>query len=172
MFMNRLLIRNIVMLLLWVPAALAGGVRIGQLAPKLVFGRMIQGQFDSVSSGKPLLLEFWATWCSPCQKSMADLQLDFTHYPNWKGKVVLIAASMDDTADIADKRIQSKGWNQTHNVWLQDKALQSYHVGGIPFAYVIDAEGNIVVSGSEESLNLADIVSQQLEAGFKSLKSE
>ena len=118
-------------------------------------------------AGKIVILEFWATWCSPCQKSMADLQLDFSRYPNWKDKVVLIAASIDDTADIADKRIQSKGWNQTHNVWLQNKAIQSYHVGGIPFACVIDAKGNIVASGFEGGVNFPEVVNQQLEAGRK-----
>ncbi len=117
-------------------------------------------------AGKIIVLEFWASWCSPCQESMADLQLDLARNPNWKDKVVLIAASVDDTADIAAKHIEVKGWNQTHNVWLKAKDIQSYHVGGIPTAYVIDASRTIVVSGIAvgEHLKIADIVNQQLDA--------
>ncbi len=117
-------------------------------------------------AGKIVVLEFWASWCPPCQKSMADLQLDPARYPNWKDKVVLIAASVDDTADIAAKHIQAKGWNQTHNVWLKAKGIQSYHVGGIPAAYIIDAKGTIAISGiaEEERLNIPNIVNQQLDA--------
>ena len=125
-------------------------------------------------AGKIVVLEFWASWCSPCQKSMADLQLDPARYPNWKDKVVLIAASVDDTADIAAKHILAKGWNQTHNVWLKAKDIQSYHVGGIPVAYVIDAKGIIAVSGIavEERLNIPNIVNQHLEAARKESQKE
>jgi thiol-disulfide isomerase/thioredoxin len=114
-------------------------------------------------AGKIVVLEFWASWCSPCQKSMADLQLDLACYPGWKEKVVLIAASVDDTPDTAASRIRAKGWNQTHNVWLKSKDLLSYHIGGIPYAYVIDAKGTIAASGVvEDQLNIPDIVNQQI----------
>jgi cytochrome c biogenesis protein CcmG, thiol:disulfide interchange protein DsbE len=125
-------------------------------------------------AGKIVVLEFWASWCSPCQKSMADLQLDPSRHPNWKDKVVLIAASVDDTADIAAKHVMAKGWNQTHNVWLGDKDIKTYSVGGIPTAYVIDAKGTIIVSGIpvEERLNIPDIVSQQLDGAQTKSKKD
>jgi cytochrome c biogenesis protein CcmG, thiol:disulfide interchange protein DsbE len=120
-------------------------------------------------AGKIVVLEFWASWCSPCQKSMADLQLDSVRFPAWKDKVVVIAASVDDTADIAAKHIRLKGWDQTHNVWLATKDIRSYHVGAIPSAYVIDAKGSIVASGisMEDGLNIPEIVNRQLDDARK-----
>jgi thiol-disulfide isomerase/thioredoxin len=120
-------------------------------------------------AGKMVVLEFWASWCSPCQQSMAELQLEPARNPNWKDKVVLIAASVDDTADIAAKHTQERGWNQTRNVWLKAKDIQAYHVGGIPTAYVIDASGTIVVSGiaGDERLKIADIVNHHLDTTQK-----
>jgi thiol-disulfide isomerase/thioredoxin len=125
-------------------------------------------------AGKIVVLEFWASWCSPCQKSMADLQLDLARYPSWKDKVVLIAASVDDTADIAAKHIRAKGWNQTRNVWLKAKDIQSYHIGGIPSVYIINAKGTIAASGiaEEEHLNIPDIVDQHLDAARKESKKD
>ena len=110
----------------------------------------------------------------PAKKAWLSLQLDLARNPNWKDKVVLIAASVDDTADIAAKHIQAKGWNQTHNVWLKVKDIQSYHVGGIPTAYVIDANGTIAFSGSagDERLKIADVVNQHLDAAQKESKKD
>jgi thiol-disulfide isomerase/thioredoxin len=149
---------------------LAGGRLLtnGMKAPDIAMVTLTNRATEHLSdyAGKIIVLEFWASWCPPCQKSMADLQLVAARYPNWKNKVVLIAASIDDTADIAAKRIQERAWTQTHNVWLGDKDIKTYPVSAIPTAYVIDAKGTIIVSGNpgEELLDIPAIVNQQLDA--------
>jgi len=47
---------------------------------------------------------------------MAELESLSARQSDWQDKVVIIAASVDDTADLAAKHLKQKGWNQTHNV--------------------------------------------------------
>jgi thiol-disulfide isomerase/thioredoxin len=48
-------------------------------------------------NGKPLLINFWATWCDPCREEFPDLvKLDAVY----RGKIDLITVSLDDLADI------------------------------------------------------------------------
>jgi thiol-disulfide isomerase/thioredoxin len=109
-----------------------------------------------------VVLEFWATWCAPCQKSIADLQDLADKNPTWKDKVVLIAASVDEDRDALIKHLKAKGWTRTHNVQVRPEAIRAYHVGGIPTAYVIDRLGRIVAAGD---IPVAKIVSGLLQAG-------
>lgn len=48
-------------------------------------------------NGKPLLINFWATWCDPCRDEFPDLVRLDTAY---KGKIDFITISLDDVADI------------------------------------------------------------------------
>ena len=49
-------------------------------------------------NGKPLLINFWATWCDPCREEFPDLvKLD----AEYKGRVDFITVSLDDLDDIA-----------------------------------------------------------------------
>ncbi len=48
-------------------------------------------------SGKPLLINFWATWCDPCREEFPDLvKLD----AEYRGKVDFVTVSLDDLEDI------------------------------------------------------------------------
>lgn len=50
-----------------------------------------------VPNGKPLLINFWATWCDPCREEFPDLVVLDKDY---KGKIDFITVSLDDVEDI------------------------------------------------------------------------
>jgi thiol-disulfide isomerase/thioredoxin len=100
--------------------------------------------------GKIIVLEFWATWCGPCQPRMAQLEHYAEEYTSWRSNVVLIAASVDDSADIAAKHLIAKGWDKTHNVWVGTQAKRAHHIDGIPTVYVIDRRGRTVAVNPDD----------------------
>ena len=110
--------------------------------------------------GKIIILEFWATWCGPCQPKMAELQRYPGKFPAWKGNVVLVAASVDDSADIAAKHLKAKEWDQSHNVWVENRAIKAYHFDGIPTVYIIGRKGEIVAANPQD---IPQVVNHELE---------
>lgn len=134
----------------------------GTKAPDIEMVGLANGTAERLSdfAGKIVVLEFWATWCGPCQPKMADLQTYSAKYPDWKDKVVLIAASIDDNQEAPTKHLKAKGWEQTHNVWVKTDAIRAYHVNAIPTAYVIDQQGKIV---DANPLNISEIVNQEVQ---------
>jgi peroxiredoxin len=97
-------------------------------------------------AGKVVVLVFWSTGCAGCHQVMADLQSYPGKHPDWKDKVVLISASVQEEGDADVKLLKAKGWNLTHNVRVGFEAKIAYHVGAIPTTYVIDQQGNIVAA--------------------------
>ena len=97
--------------------------------------------------GKPVVVNFWATWCSICKNEMMDFQMVYDQY---KDDVEFMMVSVTDgyreTVKKASDYIDQKGY--TFPVYfdtLRD-AYFIYNVSAIPVTYFIDAEGNVVKS--------------------------
>jgi peroxiredoxin len=135
----------------------------GTKAPDIEMVELTHGKSERLTdyAGRIIVLEFWATWCGPCQPKVADLQRYSETNTGWKDKVVLIAASVDDAQAAPAKHLEAKGWLRTHNVWVGVDARKAYHISAIPTAYVIGRQGQIVAANPHD---LPQVVNQQLQA--------
>lgn len=98
--------------------------------------------------GKVVILDFWATWCGPCQKSMPHLE---KVYSQVKDKdVAVLAVCVWDKKDEYDKwLVAKKGVYSFPTVFDPAGRAEGniagglYKVTGIPTQYVIDKDGKI-----------------------------
>jgi peroxiredoxin len=104
--------------------------------------------------GKPVVLDFWATWCQPCRDSMPGMAKLHKEYAD-KGLVIL-SISLDGGA-IEDVRDFQKEYGMTYTVLMgTEEAAAEYSVRTIPMMVVIDKSGKIrkryMGAGNEEAI--------------------
>lgn len=108
---------------------------------------------DFAGKGNVVLVDFWASWCGPCVRSMPDL---VSLYKEYKGKgfeIVGISLDSDKAAwQGATKRL-GVVWPQLSNLkgWSEDAAL-AYGVNSIPHTLLLDKDGNILLRGVDANL--------------------
>jgi thiol-disulfide isomerase/thioredoxin len=117
--------------------------------------------------GKVVILDFWATWCGPCQAPMAQLQKLRDSHTNWQDQVVIIPISIDDTMETVQNHVNQHGWTNTFNVWAGEggwhaEPAKTFRVSAVPTSYVIDRTGKILFSGHPEMDTFSSFVDQAL----------
>lgn len=110
-------------------------------APEFVLPDL-DGKTVSLASfrGKPVLVNFWATWCDTCRVEMPDLEVLFRRSG---GRISVIGLSMDENAGSVVPPFV-KEHQLTFPMLIADRKVSAaYAVRGLPAAYLIDAEGRI-----------------------------
>ena len=122
----------------------AQGPEVGKLAPDFKL-QSLDGQTVSLGDfrGKPVLLNFWATWCPPCRFEMPFLQEIFEN-KEWSGKGLVIL-----TIDIGENPSRVKEFMENYDLSFpvlldtdQNLALE-YNIRAIPTTFFIDKDGII-----------------------------
>ena len=95
--------------------------------------------------GQPMLVYFWATWCKSCKQEVPELKALHEKYKSRNLQVIGISA---DNTDKVREFAKEYAINYTLLLGSNDAIALSKQlgnsVGGLPFAVVIDAKGNIV----------------------------
>ena len=118
------------------------GTRIGYTAPDFTL-QTIEGQQVSLSDyrGKPVILNFWASWCGPCRYEVPAFNSFYDKYGN-EG-VSILAVNTQDNPDSALAYAKSDGLKFTIPVDPRGQVSSLYNVRGLPTTYFIDKDGII-----------------------------
>lgn len=118
------------------------GLRTGDLAPNFEASDLSGKRFMlSQLRGHPLVVNFWASWCTSCAAEMPAIQSTLGQY-RARGLRVL-AVNMGDDADTARRFLQARGVDLPVALDTKLTVARAYRVTGLPVTYFLDADGII-----------------------------
>ena len=145
------------------PAPAAPGFKVAALGGA---GSVSLSQFE----GKPVIVNFWASWCGPCQQ---ETPLLASWYKQEQGRIALVGLDENDTTAKALAFAHAKGVTYTLGFDPQLTVTGPYDVSGLPQTFFLNAKHRIVehVLGSLTKANLAQGVALMNAAGTPSEKT-
>jgi thiol-disulfide isomerase/thioredoxin len=120
-------------------------VALNKPAPKFVLTNS-HHQLRALSDykGKVVFLNFWASWCAPCQVELPELNRLAAQYGLKKLRVVAINV---DRERMPAKKILSQLGSNISNVEIlwdsQSKVVGTYQIEGMPSSFILDPQGRI-----------------------------
>ena len=92
--------------------------------------------------GKPVILNFWATWCPPCREEMPSMQ---RAYEALKADgIAVVAINVGEDVETIDQYMEDEPVDFPLPMDTDAKVTQRYPMKGLPTSFVIDPQGRLV----------------------------
>lgn len=127
--------------------------------------------------GQLVFLNFWATWCGPCQKEMPDIQAIYEEYGLNEGELVVLGVanpksaeypnSNDVTAEEVAAFLEEGGYTYPVVMDLSGEVFYQYGIRAFPTTFMIDKAGNVYgyITGGLTREMMDSIIAQTREGG-------
>lgn len=95
--------------------------------------------------GGPMIISFWATWCSPCKRELSNIQEVYTEWQIETG-VKLVAVSIDDSRNVNKVPTYAYGQDWEYLVLLDENHdfKRAMNVNNVPHTFLLDKDGKVV----------------------------
>ena len=122
----------------------AMSAKIGDSAPSFR-ARTLDGS-QTISNddlkGKVIFVDFWASWCAPCLKSLPEFEQLQTSFSG-RNDVVVLAINLDENPKDADKFLRTLDVSYKILADQEGKIPESFGVSTMPSSFIIDKQGVI-----------------------------
>ncbi len=134
----------------------------GSLIPNISYPG-VDGKNIALSSfkGKYVILDFWASWCGPCRKSIPKLKELYAQYKNKGLEIMSVSIDTDNAAWRKAMDDESMPWTQVLSP-NKDKTLKDFSIQGVPTLFLIDRDGLIVEKFTGYNPRLEDLLKANL----------
>lgn len=119
--------------------------------------------------GKVVFLNFWATWCGPCQGEMPHIEELYEEYGKNEKDVVFLAVNNPGGQELSkeevDKFLVDKNYTFPVVYDIEGSVFSDYYVSALPTTYMINADGDIYgyVAGALTKDIMKSIIEQTIE---------
>ncbi|HEX7555722.1 MAG TPA: TlpA disulfide reductase family protein [Leptolinea sp.] len=119
-------------------------IKIGQTVPGFELTTFDQKSIQTVDlHNKVIVLNFWASWCKPCEQEAAELEQVWQQYKP-AGEVIFLGVDYVDTEPEALRYLKQFGVTYPNGPDLRTTISHLFRIRGVPETYIIDRTGKLV----------------------------
>ncbi len=134
-----------------------GPIQVGKPVPEFSLATFDGEQIDLASlKGKVVLINFWASWCAPCEQEAADLETAWREYEPG-GEVVFLGIDWTDTEKNGLAYLEKYNITYPNGQDLGTRISQKFRITGVPETYIVDREGKLAYFKLSPFLSIEEI---------------